>query len=87
MEKTPRTVVITVIVVVCVILQLIMASIRDYNVVEQFNSRLEEIRTKLLHQAMGEALNDTAAELCQEHRQYMKSVLGETLAGLFCGCH
>ncbi|ROL46413.1 Kinetochore protein Spc25 [Anabarilius grahami] len=52
-----------------------MASIRDYNVVEQFNSRLEEIRTKLLDQAMGEVLNDTAAELCQEHRQYMKSVL------------
>ncbi|XP_051999027.1 kinetochore protein Spc25-like [Xyrauchen texanus] len=53
-----------------------MASIRDYNVVEQFNSRLEEIRTKLLDQAMGEVLNDTAAELCQEHRRYMKSVLG-----------
>ncbi|KAK9969019.1 hypothetical protein ABG768_027230 [Culter alburnus] len=52
-----------------------MASIRDYNVVEQFNSRLEEIRTKLLDQAMGEVLNDTAAELCQEHRHYMKSVL------------
>lgn len=64
-----------------------MASIRDYNVVEQFNSRLEEIRTKLLDQAMGEVLNDTAAELCQEHRQYMKSVLGERLTGLFCGCH
>ncbi|XP_016367165.1 kinetochore protein Spc25-like [Sinocyclocheilus rhinocerous] len=53
-----------------------MASIRDYNVVEQFNSRLEEIRTKLLDQAMGEVLNDRVAELCQEHRQYMKSVLG-----------
>ncbi|XP_055071877.2 kinetochore protein Spc25 [Misgurnus anguillicaudatus] len=52
-----------------------MASIRDYNVVEQFNSRLEEIRTKLLDQAMGEVLNDTAAELCQQHRHYMKSVM------------
>ncbi|XP_051566892.1 kinetochore protein Spc25-like [Myxocyprinus asiaticus] len=52
-----------------------MASIQDYNVVEQFNSRLEEIRSKLLDQAIGEVLNDTAAELCQEHRRYMKSVL------------
>uniref|UniRef100_A0A8C1VNG3 SPC25 component of NDC80 kinetochore complex n=1 Tax=Cyprinus carpio TaxID=7962 RepID=A0A8C1VNG3_CYPCA len=53
-----------------------MASIRDYNVVEQFNSRLEEIRSKLLDQAMGEVLSDRVAELCQEHRQYMKAVLG-----------
>ncbi|KAK7154581.1 hypothetical protein R3I94_007794 [Phoxinus phoxinus] len=52
-----------------------MASVRDYNVAEQFNSRLEEIRTKLLNQAMAEVLNDRAAELCQDHRQYMKSVL------------
>lgn len=52
-----------------------MASIRDYNVVEQFNSRLEEIRFKLLDQAMGEVLNDTAMELCQQHRHYMKSVM------------
>ncbi|XP_077073147.1 kinetochore protein Spc25 [Siphateles boraxobius] len=52
-----------------------MASIRDYNVVEQFNSRLEEIRTKLLDQAMVEVLNDRAAELCLAHRQYMTSVL------------
>lgn len=52
-----------------------MTSIKDYNVVEQFNSRLEEIRTKLLDQAMGEVLNDTAAELCQQHRHYMKSVM------------
>lgn len=64
-----------------------MASIRDYNVVEQFNSRLQEIRTKLLDQAMGEVLNDRAAELCQDHRQYMKSVLGERSTGLCCGCH
>uniref|UniRef100_A0A8C1FT21 Kinetochore protein SPC25 n=2 Tax=Cyprinus carpio TaxID=7962 RepID=A0A8C1FT21_CYPCA len=53
-----------------------MASIRDYNVVEQFNSRLEEIRTKLLDQAMGEVLNDRVTELYQEHRRYMKAVLG-----------
>ncbi|XP_065107481.1 kinetochore protein Spc25 [Paramisgurnus dabryanus] len=52
-----------------------MTSIKDYNVVEQFNSRLEEIRTKLLDQAMGEVLNDTAAELYQQHRHYMKSVM------------
>jgi len=64
-----------------------MASIRDYNVVEQFNSRLEEIRTKLLDQAMAEVLNDRAAELCQEHRQYMKSVLGKRSTESFCGCH
>ncbi|TRY92798.1 hypothetical protein DNTS_024868, partial [Danionella cerebrum] len=51
-----------------------MASIKDPNVVEQFSSRLEEIRSKLLGQAMGEALNETAAELCQEHRLYIKSV-------------
>ncbi|KTF93083.1 hypothetical protein cypCar_00007592 [Cyprinus carpio] len=56
--------------------QLSMASIRDYNVVEQFNSRLEEIRSKLLDQAMGEVLSDRVAELCQDHRRYMKAVLG-----------
>lgn len=50
-----------------------MASVKEYNVVEQFNSKLEEIRAKMLDQAMGEVLNDT--ELCQEHRQYKKSVL------------
>lgn len=60
-----------------------MASIRDYNVVEQFNSRLEEIRAKLLDQAMGEVLNDTAMELCQQHRHYMKSVMGERDENVF----
>ncbi|KAI2660892.1 Kinetochore protein Spc25 [Labeo rohita] len=52
-----------------------MASIRDYNAVEHFNRRLEEMRSKLLDQALGEELNDRVAQLCQEHRQYMKSVL------------
>ncbi|XP_016107769.1 kinetochore protein Spc25-like [Sinocyclocheilus grahami] len=53
-----------------------MASIRDYNVAEQLSSKLEEIRTKLLDQAMGEVLNGRVTELCQEHRRYMKSVFG-----------
>lgn len=70
------------------VLQLSMASIRDYNVVEQFNSRLEEIRAKLLDHAMGDTLNDRVAELCQEHRQYMKTVLSKRCTGLlFYVCH
>ncbi|RXN36026.1 kinetochore Spc25 [Labeo rohita] len=57
------------------VVNLRMASIRDYNAVEHFNRRLEEMRSKLLDQALGEELNDRVAQLCQEHRQYMKSVL------------
>ncbi|XP_072541195.1 kinetochore protein Spc25 [Salminus brasiliensis] len=52
-----------------------MASIKDPDVVEQFSSKLEEIRTKLLKQAMGEAMNEATAQFCQGHKQYMKSVL------------
>ncbi|XP_060786076.1 kinetochore protein Spc25 isoform X1 [Neoarius graeffei] len=55
-----------------------MASIKDLDVGEKFSSRLEEIRTKLLSQAMGEVLNEATVEFCQAHKQYMKSVLGET---------
>jgi len=47
--------------------QLSMASIRDYNVVEQFNSRLEEIRTKLLDQAMAEVLKRSTESFCGCH--------------------
>lgn len=56
-----------------------MASIKDPDVGEQFSSKLEEIRTKLLKQAMGEAMNEATAQFCQGHKQYMKSVL-ETCA-------
>ena len=35
-----------------------MASIKNPDVVEQFSSKLEEIRTKLLIQAMGEVMNE-----------------------------
>lgn len=57
-----------------------MASIKDPDVGEKFSSRLEEIRTKLLSQAMGEMLNEATVEFCQAHKQYMKSVLGKTPA-------
>ncbi|KAI4887082.1 hypothetical protein NFI96_013972 [Prochilodus magdalenae] len=52
-----------------------MASIKDLDVVEQFSSKLEEIRTKLLIQAMGEMMNEANAQFCQGHKQYMKTVL------------
>ncbi|MCJ8732663.1 hypothetical protein PDJAM_G00213910 [Pangasius djambal] len=52
-----------------------MASIKDLDVGEKFSSKLEEIRTKLLSQAMGEMLNEATVEFCQAHKQYMKSVL------------
>lgn len=55
-----------------------MASIKDLDVGEKFSSKLEEIRTKLLSQAMGEMLNEATVEFCQAHKQYMKSVLGKT---------
>ncbi|KAL7865563.1 hypothetical protein SRHO_G00108100 [Serrasalmus rhombeus] len=58
-----------------VIKQLGMASIKDPDVVEQFSSKLEEIRTKLLIQAMGEMMNEATSQFCQGHKQYMKSVL------------
>ncbi|XP_046701265.1 kinetochore protein Spc25 isoform X2 [Silurus meridionalis] len=52
-----------------------MASIKDLEVGEKFSSKLEEIRIKLLSQAMGEVLNEATVEFCQAHKQYMKSVL------------
>ncbi|XP_076859060.1 kinetochore protein Spc25 [Brachyhypopomus gauderio] len=52
-----------------------MASIKDPDVGEKFNSKLEEIRTKLLTQAMGEVMNEATTEFSQAHKQYMKSVL------------
>lgn len=57
-----------------------MASIKDIDVGEKFSSKLEEIRTKLLSQAMSEVLNEATVEFCQAHKQYMKSVLGKTSA-------
>ncbi|XP_066497314.1 kinetochore protein Spc25 [Hoplias malabaricus] len=56
-----------------------MASIKDLDVVGQFSSKLEEIRTKLLVQAMGEVMNEATAQFCHSHKQYMKSGL-ETCA-------
>lgn len=55
-----------------------MASIKDLDVGEKFSSKLEEIRTKLLSQAMGEMLNEATVEFCQAHKQYMQSVVGKT---------
>ncbi|XP_027020252.2 kinetochore protein Spc25 [Tachysurus fulvidraco] len=52
-----------------------MASIKDLDVGEKFSSKLEEIRTKLLSQAMGEMLNEATVDFCQAHKQYMKSVV------------
>ncbi|KAK1788568.1 hypothetical protein P4O66_002443 [Electrophorus voltai] len=52
-----------------------MATIRDPDVGETFNSKLEEIRSKLLTQAMGEVMNDATAEFSQAHRHYMTSIL------------
>lgn len=54
-----------------------MASIKDLDVGEKFDSKLEQIRTKLLSQAMGEMLNESTVEFCHAHRQYIKSVVGK----------
>lgn len=50
-----------------------MACITDPYVNEQFSSKLEEVRNKLLNQAIGEMI-DTEEELCQAHKQFFKSV-------------
>ncbi|XP_036400552.1 kinetochore protein Spc25 [Megalops cyprinoides] len=50
-----------------------MACIQDPDVVEHFSSKLEEIRSKLLSQAVGEMI-DTEEELRQAHKQFFKSV-------------
>lgn len=73
--RNMNTMKILIIGLVC--LQLSMADITDYDVVEKLNIRLNEIRSKLLDQAIEEVLNDNAMELCQQHRHYMKSVMGE----------
>ncbi|XP_062861880.1 kinetochore protein Spc25 [Trichomycterus rosablanca] len=52
-----------------------MASIKDLDVGEKFSSKLEEIRNKLLVQAMGEVMNEATVDFCQAHKHYMKSVL------------
>ncbi|XP_030642510.1 kinetochore protein Spc25 [Chanos chanos] len=51
-----------------------MKSIKDCDVGEHFGNTLEEIRNKVLFQAVGEML-DTGMEFCQSHKQYVKSVL------------
>ncbi|KAJ8352303.1 hypothetical protein SKAU_G00237790 [Synaphobranchus kaupii] len=51
-----------------------MSCIKDPDVSEQFNSKLEDIRSKLLNQAIGEMI-DTEEELCRAHKQFFKSVI------------
>lgn len=55
-----------------------MASIKDVGLGEKFSSKLEEIRNKLLVQAMGEMMNEATMEFCQTHKKHMKSALGKT---------
>ncbi|KAG9340852.1 hypothetical protein JZ751_020045 [Albula glossodonta] len=50
-----------------------MASIKDPDVNEQFSNKLEDIRSKLLNQGIGEMI-DTEEELCEVHKQFLKSV-------------
>lgn len=52
-----------------------MTSITDPNMSDRFTSTLEEIHNKQL-KTYGEII-DTTAELCQAHKQCMKSALGK----------
>ncbi|XP_061090433.1 kinetochore protein Spc25 [Conger conger] len=50
-----------------------MACIKDQDVQQQFSNKLEEVRSKLLNQAIGEMI-EMEEELCQTHKQFFKSV-------------
>ncbi|KPP73476.1 kinetochore protein Spc25-like [Scleropages formosus] len=50
-----------------------MACVKDPNVVENFSNTLEDIRNKLLVQAIGDMV-DTEAALCQTHREHLQSM-------------
>lgn len=52
-----------------------MTSITDPNMSDRFTSNLEEIHNKQL-KTYGEII-DTTTELCQAHKQFMKSALGK----------
>lgn len=52
----------------------IMTSITDPNISDRFTSAMEEIHNKQL-KAHGEII-DVTTELCQAHRQFVKSALG-----------
>lgn len=52
-----------------------MSSITDPNMSDRFTSTLEEIHNKQL-KTYGEII-DTTTELCQAHKQFMKSALGK----------
>ncbi|XP_071781406.1 kinetochore protein Spc25 [Centroberyx gerrardi] len=51
-----------------------MASITDPNLGDWFINAMEEIRNKLLIQTCGDMI-DTTAELCQSHKQFVKSAV------------
>ncbi|KAL4636197.1 kinetochore protein Spc25 [Arapaima gigas] len=52
-----------------------MACVKDPDVIEHFSSKLEEIRNKLLIQAMGDMV-DTEAALCHAQRGHLRSLKG-----------
>lgn len=52
-----------------------MACINDADVGECFTNMLEDIRTKLISQVVGEMV-ETEADLHHTHRQYVKASLG-----------
>lgn len=51
-----------------------MASITDPTLSDWFTNAMEEIRNKLLIQTCGEII-DTTVELCQSHKQFVKSAV------------
>ncbi|XP_029937376.1 kinetochore protein Spc25 [Myripristis murdjan] len=51
-----------------------MASITDPTLSDWFTNTMEEIRNKLLIQTCGEII-DTTVELCQSHKQFVKSAV------------
>ena len=51
-----------------------MTSITDPNMSDRFSNAMEEIHNKHL-KTYGEII-DTTTELCQSHRQFVKSALG-----------
>lgn len=55
-------------------LKSIMTSITDPNMSDRFTNAMEEIHNKQL-KVNGEII-DTTVELCQSHRQFVKSALG-----------